>query len=95
MASVVRAERLAWPLRPTKTRRYPNGVVRRVRVGMLLTRHLGPPPTAKGTRMVNTYRTADEADRDKAHLVELFEALNASPSVLRRDDGSAKPRASV
>src|SRR5258708_7873808 len=36
-----------------------------------------------------------EADRDKAHLVELFEALNASPSVLRRDDASPKPRASV
>ena len=46
-------------------------------------------------RMVNTYRTADDADRDKAHLVELFEALNVSPSVLRRDDASPKPRASV
>jgi len=54
-----------------------------------------PASTRKGTRMVNTYRTADEADRDKAHLVELFEALNASPSVLRRDDASPKPRASV
>jgi hypothetical protein len=39
----------------------------------------------KGTHMVNTYRTADEADRDKAQLVELFEALHASPSVLRRN----------
>jgi hypothetical protein len=37
----------------------------------------------------NSYRTADEADRDKAHLVELFKALNASPSVLRRDDASS------
>ncbi|UFW85356.1 hypothetical protein BjapCC829_36450 [Bradyrhizobium barranii] len=36
--------------------------------------------------MINTYRTADEADRDKAQLVELFEALHASPSVLRRND---------
>ena len=36
--------------------------------------------------MVNTYRTADEADADKVQLVELFEALHASPSVLRRDE---------
>jgi len=36
--------------------------------------------------MVNTYRTADDADRDKAHLVELFDALHASPSVLRRNE---------
>jgi hypothetical protein len=36
--------------------------------------------------MVNTYRTADDADRDKAHLVELFDALHVSPSVLRRND---------
>ncbi|MET3992138.1 hypothetical protein ABID65_003786 [Bradyrhizobium sp. S3.9.2] len=40
----------------------------------------------KQPRMINTYRTADEADRDKAQLVELFEALHASPSVLRRND---------
>jgi hypothetical protein len=38
--------------------------------------------------MKNTYRTADKADRDKAHLIELFEALHASPSVLwRNGDG--------
>jgi hypothetical protein len=36
-------------------------------------------------QMKNTYRTADEADADKASLVELFEALHASPSVLRRN----------
>ncbi len=37
-------------------------------------------------RLINTYRTADDADRDKAHLVELFEALHALPSVFCRDE---------
>jgi hypothetical protein len=35
--------------------------------------------------MVNTYRSADEAEQDKAQLAELLAALNASPSVLRRN----------
>ena len=34
----------------------------------------------------NTYRTADEANLDKAQLAELREALNAWPSALRRDE---------
>jgi hypothetical protein len=45
--------------------------------------------------MKNTYRTGDEADQDKAMLAELLDALNASPCVLRRDDASPKPTASV
>jgi len=36
--------------------------------------------------MKNTYRSADDAVQDKAQLAELCEALNASPSVLRRDE---------
>lgn len=36
--------------------------------------------------MVNTYRTADEANQDKALLAELLVALNAWPSALRRDE---------
>jgi hypothetical protein len=36
--------------------------------------------------MKNTYRSADDASQDKAQLAELCEALNASPSVLRRDE---------
>lgn len=36
--------------------------------------------------MKNTYRTANEADLDKALLVELLDALNASPAALRRDE---------
>jgi hypothetical protein len=45
--------------------------------------------------ILGTYRPADEADEDKALLAELLAALNASPSVLRRNDASPKPRASV
>jgi hypothetical protein len=37
--------------------------------------------------MKNTYRSTDEASQDKAQLGELWDALNASPSVLRRDEG--------
>lgn len=36
--------------------------------------------------MPNTYRTAGEADRDKARLAGLLDALSASPSTLRRDE---------
>jgi hypothetical protein len=36
--------------------------------------------------MKNTYRSTDEASQDKAQLGELLDALNASPSTLRRDD---------
>ena len=36
--------------------------------------------------MKNTYRTADEANQDKALLAELLAALNGWPSALRRDD---------
>jgi len=36
--------------------------------------------------MKNTYRTTDDAGQDKAQLAELLEALNASPSALRRDE---------
>jgi hypothetical protein len=36
--------------------------------------------------MKNTYRSADDAGQDKAQLAELLDALNASPSVLRRDE---------
>jgi hypothetical protein len=37
---------------------------------------------------VDTYRSADEASQDKALLAELLDALNGSPSVLRRDDAN-------
>ena len=37
--------------------------------------------------MKNTYRTTDAASQDKAQLAELLDALNASPSTLRRDEG--------
>jgi hypothetical protein len=48
---------------------------------------LGPPPsTAKGTAHDQHLSRRRRGDRDKAHLVELFEALHASPSVLRRND---------
>jgi hypothetical protein len=88
------AARIRHPAQPNRDGFCIDG--RRVRAGWLsATSATSPASTRKGTRMVNTYRTADEADRDKAHLVELFEALNASPSVLRRDDASPKPRASV
>jgi hypothetical protein len=36
--------------------------------------------------MANTYRTADAASQDKELLVELLDALNTSPSTLRRDE---------
>jgi hypothetical protein len=36
--------------------------------------------------MKNPYRSTDEASQDKAQLAELLDALNASPSVLRRDE---------
>lgn len=44
------------------------------------------PNGSEGVSLKNTYRTSEEVDRDKAQLVELFDALNASPSSLRRDE---------
>lgn len=38
------------------------------------------------TNAKNTYRAADDANRDKVQLAELLAALNGSPSALRRDD---------
>jgi hypothetical protein len=35
--------------------------------------------------MINSYRSAEAANRDKARLVELIDALSASPSRLHRD----------
>lgn len=35
---------------------------------------------------MNTYRITDEANQDKASLAGLLDAMNASPSALRRDE---------
>jgi hypothetical protein len=39
--------------------------------------------------MINSYRSAEEANRDKARVVELLDALSASPSRFHRDECGA------
>jgi hypothetical protein len=39
--------------------------------------------------MINSYRSTEEANRDKAQLVELLDALRALPSRLHRDECGA------
>jgi hypothetical protein len=46
----------------------------------------GPLRQQGAPRMKNTYPSHEDASRDKANLNLLLEALNASPSALRRDE---------